>query len=112
MKFVSGLTSAFRMQYSSAGFMEMIFLDPTSFDQERYDFSYVRRDFLRAVRTMVFDVHPKPGTGNCRFAGRIWVEDQGGNIVRFNGTYTASLKPVKLKPVIVKSIAGGEAPAM
>jgi hypothetical protein len=68
--------------------MEMMFLDPISFDQQHYDFSYVRRDFLGAVRTLVFDVHPKPGTGSGRFTGRIWVEDQAGNIVRFNGTYT------------------------
>ena len=88
LKYVSGLTKAFKMQYISAGFMEMMFLDPISFDQQHYDFSYVRRDFLGAVRTLVFDVHPKPGTGSGRFTGRIWVEDQGGNIVRFNGTYT------------------------
>jgi hypothetical protein len=68
--------------------MEMMFLDPISFDQQHYDFTYVRRDFLGAVRTLVFDVHPKPGTGSGRFTGRIWVEDQAGNIVRFNGTYT------------------------
>ena len=88
MRYVSGLTKAFKMQYISAGFMEMMFLDPISFDQQHYDFSYVRRDFLGAVRTLVFDVHPKPGTGSGRFTGRIWVEDQAGNIVRFNGTYT------------------------
>jgi hypothetical protein len=88
LKYVSGLTKAFKMQYISAGFMEMMFLDPVSFDQQHYDFSYVRRDFLGAVRTLVFDVHPKPGTGSGRFTGRIWVEDQNGNIVRFNGTYT------------------------
>ncbi len=88
MKYVSGLSKAFKMQYISAGFMEMMFLDPISFDQQHYDFSYVRRDFLGSVRTLVFDVHPKPGTGNGRFTGRIWVEDQDGNIVRFNGTYT------------------------
>lgn len=88
MKYVSGLTKAFKMQYISAGFMEMMFLDPISFDQQHYDFAYVRRDFLGSVRTLVFDVHPKPGTGNGRFTGRIWVEDQDGNIVRFNGTYT------------------------
>jgi len=88
MKYVSGLTKAFKMQYISAGFMEMMFLDPISFDQQHYDFSYVRRDFLGSVRTLVFDVHPKPGEGNGRFTGRIWIEDQDGNIVRFNGTYT------------------------
>src|ERR1700678_1434413 len=90
VKYISGLTKAFKMQYISAGFMEMMFLDPISFDQQHYDFSYVRRDFLGSVRTLVFDVHPKPGTGSGRFTGRIWIEDQGGNIVRFNGTYTGS----------------------
>ena len=50
-------------------------------------FSYVRREFLGSVRTWVFDVHPKvPGMG--RFYGRVWIEDQDGNVVRFNGTYT------------------------
>jgi hypothetical protein len=92
LKYVSGLTKAFKMQYISAGFMEMMFLDPISFDQQHYDFSYVRRDFLGAVRTLVFDVHPKAGTGSGRFTGRIWVEDQAGNIVRFNGTYTGGNK--------------------
>src|SRR6202046_5490113 len=80
MKYISGLTKAFKMQYISAGFMEMMFLDPISFDQQHYDFTYVRRDFLGAVGTLVFDVHPKPGTGSGRFTGRIWVEDQAGNI--------------------------------
>ena len=51
-------------------------------------FSYVRREFLGSVRTWVFDVHPKVA-GMGRFYGRIWIEDQDGNIVRFNGTFTA-----------------------
>ena len=39
------------------------------------------------MRTAVFDVHPKV-KGMGRFFGRIWIEDQDGNVVRFNGTYT------------------------
>jgi Peptidase family M48 len=35
----------------------------------------------------VFDVTPKPKSGQGRFLGRIWVEDQDYNIVRLNGTY-------------------------
>ena len=50
-------------------------------------FSFVRREFLGSVRTWVYDVHPKVA-GMGRFYGRIWIEDQDGNIVRFNGTYT------------------------
>jgi hypothetical protein len=89
-KYVSGLTKAFNMSYSSTGFMDMMFLDPVSFDQQHYDFSYVRREFLGTIRTDVFDVRPKPKTGAGRFFGRIWIEEEGGNIVRFNGTYTSN----------------------
>src|SRR5580698_2787729 len=89
-KFLSGLTASFHMSYSATGFMDMMFLDPVSFDQQHYDFSYVRRDFLGGVRTLVFDVRPKPKEGVGRFSGRIWVEDQDGNVVRFNGSYTGN----------------------
>ena len=90
---ITGLTKALGLDksftYSPTGFMEMMFLDPSSFDQQHYDFSYVRREFLGTVRTWVFDVHPKANLkGMGRFTGRIWVEDQDGNVVRFNGTYT------------------------
>ena len=84
------LGSAFKMTYSSTGFMDMMFVDPTSYDRAHYDFAFVRREFLGEVRTEVFDVHPKPGNGSGRFVGRVWIEDQGGNVVRFNGSYTRS----------------------
>jgi hypothetical protein len=89
-KFLGDLTKSFSLSYSATGFMDMMFLDPVSFDQQHYDFSYVRRDFLGGVRTVVFDVKPKPKEGYGRFFGRIWVEDQDGNIVRFNGSYTGN----------------------
>jgi hypothetical protein len=89
---ITGLTKMLgleRFTYSNTGFMQMMFLDPTGFDQQHYAFSFVRREFLGAVRTWVFDVHPKADVkGMGRFYGRIWVEDQDGNVVRFNGTYT------------------------
>jgi hypothetical protein len=90
---ISGLTKALHLDtqftYSDTGFMEMMFLDPTGFDQQHYTFSFVRREFLGTVRTWVFDVHPKTDVkGMGRFYGRVWIEDEGGNVVRFNGTYT------------------------
>jgi hypothetical protein len=89
---VTGLTKLLGLEkftYSETGFMEMMFIDPKGFDQQHYAFSFVRREFLGNVRTWVFDAHPKvPGEG--RFYGRIWIEDQAGNVVRFNGTYTGS----------------------
>lgn len=88
---IAGLTKALGLDtkytYNPLGFTEMMFLDPTGFDQQHYQFSYVRREFLGSVRTWVFDVHPKT-SGMGRFFGRIWIEDQDGNIVRFNGTFT------------------------
>ena len=95
---ITGLTKALHLDtqfvYSETGFMEMMFLDPTGFDQQHYDFSFVRREFLGTVRTWVFDVHPKTSVkGMGRFYGRIWIEDQGGNVVRFNGTYTGPSDP-------------------
>jgi hypothetical protein len=90
-KYITDLTKSFHITYSETGFMDMMFLDPTGFDRQHYDFTYVRRDFLGAVRTWVFDVRPKSSVkGYGRFFGRIWVEDEGGNVVRFNGTYTGS----------------------
>jgi len=75
--------------FNTVGFSDMMFIDPTGFDQQHYVFSYVRREFLGSVRTWEFDVHPKVG-GTGRFTGRVWIEDQDGNVVRFNGTYTES----------------------
>jgi hypothetical protein len=89
-KYIGGLTKAFNLSYSPTGFMDMMFLDPVSFDLQHYDFAYVRREFLGNIRTVVFDVRPKPKTGAGRFFGRIWIEDQDGNIVRFNGSYTSN----------------------
>lgn len=90
---ITGLTKALgldkRFTYNPTGFMQMMFLDPSGFDEQHYAFSYVRREFLGQVRCWVFDVHPKV-SGMGRFYGRIWIEDQDGNVVRFNGTYTGS----------------------
>jgi hypothetical protein len=83
-----GLTKAFGVQYVPDGFLDMMFIDPSGFDQQHYDFIYVRRTFLGTIRTDVFDVRPKPQTGHGRFTGRVWIDDDSGNIVRFNGTYT------------------------
>ena len=82
--------------YSPSGFMDMMFVDPAGFDEQHYAFNYVRREFLGSVRTCVFEIHPKT-SGIGRFYGRIWVEDQGGNIVRFNGAYTSGQTELSYK---------------
>jgi hypothetical protein len=78
-----------KFAYNPTGFMQMMFLDPSGFDTQHYQLSYVRREFLGSVRTCVFNVYPKV-SGMGRFRGRVWIEDQDGNIVRLNGTFTPS----------------------
>jgi hypothetical protein len=77
----------FSLQFLPDGFLQMIFIDPRGLDKQNYKFDYVRREFLGEVRCLVFDVSPKDKSGKGRFLGRIWVEDQDFNVVRFNGAY-------------------------
>ena len=78
---------SFAMQFLPDGFLQMIFIDTNGFDKQHYKFDYVRREFLGEVRCLVFDVTPREKSGKGRFLGRIWVEDQDYNVVRFNGAY-------------------------
>jgi len=86
-RLLGGFQKLYKVQYQPMGFSWMVYADRTDFDREHYDFHYVRREFLGEVRCLVFDVTPKPKSGHGRFLGRVWVEDQGFNIVRLNGTY-------------------------
>lgn len=73
------------------GFAQMIVPDAFDFDRATYVFSFRRREFLGSVRTLVFEVQPR-STQPGKFVGRIWVEEEGARIVRFNGTYTGASK--------------------
>ncbi len=88
--FFGGLNKAFKFEYDSAGFTNMMVLDVSSFDREHYTFEYVGRAFLGEIRTDIFDVAPTEAKSHGRFLGRIWVDEEGGNIVRMNGVYTGS----------------------
>jgi len=87
--FVSWLSKAFKIEFMAQGFVQMLLPDANQFDRQHYDFRFVRREFLGDIRTYVFDVTPKPGLRPGRFIGRIWIEDTGGNIVHFSGTYSS-----------------------
>jgi len=80
------LSSVYTMKFLPLGFAQMVVMDE-DFQRKYYDFTFVRREFLGEVRCIVIDVAPKKDAGKGRFLGRIWVEDQDYNIVRFNGTY-------------------------
>jgi hypothetical protein len=79
---------SFAFPFAPDGFLQMIFVDTNGFDKQHYKFDYVRREFLGEVRCLVFDVTPEEKSSKGRFLGRIWVEDQDYNIVRFNGRST------------------------
>ncbi len=84
---LGGFTRLYKFEYKPMGFSWMIYADRDDFNRQTYDFKYVHREFLGDVRCIVFDVSAKQGTGNGRFRGRIWVDDQDYNIVRLNGFY-------------------------
>ncbi len=81
------LKNVYAMKFLPLGFAQMVVLDE-DFQRRYYDFTFVRREFLGEVRCIVLDVAPHKDASGGRFLGRIWIEDQGYNIVRFNGTYT------------------------
>jgi len=85
-RMLSKLTGMYSLHFLPMGFAQMVVLD-SDFQKRYYKFTFVRREFLGEVRCLVIDVQPKEGEKTVRFLGRIWVEDQDYNIVRFNGTY-------------------------
>ena len=74
----------FGFEYVPSGFAATTVPDRRVLDRDRYEFRFVRREFLDEVRTLVIEVQPK-GDDRDGFKGRIWVEDRDFNIVRFNG---------------------------
>ncbi len=72
------------LQYLPDGFAAMAAPDWDLLDTARYSFTLVRREFLGEARCFVLDVKPVKNA-NDGFSGRIWIEDRGYNIVRFNG---------------------------
>lgn len=73
--------------FHPVGFAGMITPDRTRFDPQHYNFSYQGRAFLGTVRCFIFDVTPRRASAQGSFIGRIWVEDRGDHLVRFDGTY-------------------------
>ena len=92
MGYITGLSASLHLTYHEAGFVQMLLVDSDSFNRQTYTFSYLRNDFLGTIPTVVFDVQPTKKNALGRFAGRIWVERNSGNIVRFNGDFAGSEK--------------------
>jgi hypothetical protein len=84
---LAGLTKALKFDYVPGGFASMLLLDPAHLDRQHYNVGFVKREFLGSVRTSAYDIEPKSSDKGAQFLGRIWVEEQDGNIVRFNGSF-------------------------
>ena len=100
LDYITGLSKSLHLQYNDMGFVRMILIDtqgPNSdgFNRTNYKFAYVRNDFLGTVPTQVFDVEPAKGRQSGRFVGRIWIERNGGNIVRYSGDLTGSQADIR-----------------
>jgi len=93
---LGGISDSLHLTFHESGFVQMILMDSNSFDRQHYTFAFVRNDFLGNIPTAVFDVTPISGKREYgRFFGRIWVETQGGNVVRFNGDFAGSIATMK-----------------
>ena len=92
--YLSGLSTSLHLTYHEAGFVQMLLVDSNSFNRGTYQFSFVRNDFLGTIPTVVFDVSPSKHGATGRFAGRVWIERNSGNIVRFNGDFSGSEKDI------------------
>jgi hypothetical protein len=90
-RMVTKLTGVYSLHFLPMGFAQMVVLD-SDFQKKYYNFNFVRREFLGEIRCLVIDVQPKEGQKIARFLGRIWVDDQDYNVVRFNGTYSPQPK--------------------
>ena len=58
MAYFSSLRADVKLQYIGAGFVQMLLVDPKTFDRSHYVFSFVQNRFLGNIPTAVFDVTP------------------------------------------------------
>src|SRR5579875_1129682 len=95
LSYLTSLSGSLHLTYHESGFVQMLLVDSNSYNRQTYNFSFLRNDFLGTIPTVVFDVQPVKKTAVGRFAGRIWIDRNSGNIVRFNGSFSGSEKDVR-----------------
>lgn len=77
------------LPFNQVAFAQALFPDFGHFDRRNYSFEFVRWEDLGEVHCAVLDVRPHGNSKKRGFVGRIWVEDQDYDIVRFNGAFTS-----------------------
>lgn len=81
--------AAKKSPFVAAAFAEAMFPDFDHFDRQNYEFEFVRWENLGDVRCAAIDVKPRGNAPGRAFAGRMWVESQNLNIVRFAGVHSS-----------------------
>jgi hypothetical protein len=93
--FLKNVVGSLRLEFAEAGFVRLALVDSTGdFDRQHYNFSFIQNELLGSVPTVVFAVEPVTRSAG-RFVGRIWVETNGGNIVRYQGDVEGTQKGVR-----------------
>ncbi len=96
--YITGLSASLHLTYHESGFVRMVIIDSDGpngdgFNRQNYNFSFVRNEFLGTIPCIVLDVQPvKKRAG--RFFGRVWIERNNGNIVRYNGDFAGEQKDI------------------
>ncbi|HEY4011075.1 MAG TPA: hypothetical protein VGM11_13055 [Acidobacteriaceae bacterium] len=95
LSYLTSLSGSLHLTYHESGFVQMLLVDSNSYNRQMYTFNFLRNDFLGTIPTVVFDVQPTKKSAIGRFAGRIWIDRNSGNIVRFNGSFSGGEKDVR-----------------
>jgi hypothetical protein len=95
LSYLTALSGSLHLTYHESGFVQMLLVDSNSYNRQMYTFNFLRNDFLGTIPTVVFDVQPTKKSAVGRFAGRIWIDRNSGNIVRFNGSFSGGEKDVR-----------------
>ena len=95
LSYLTGLSGSLHLTYHESGFVQMLLVDSNSYNRQMYTFNFLRNDFLGTIPTVVFDVQPTKKSAVGRFAGRIWIDRNSGNIVRFNGSFSGAEKDIR-----------------
>jgi hypothetical protein len=96
--YITGLSASLHLKFNESGFVRMVVIDSEGangdgFNRQNYNFAFVRNEFLGTIPCIVLDVQPvKKSPG--RFFGRVWIERNNGNIVRYNGDLAGSQQDI------------------
>jgi hypothetical protein len=94
LDYITHLSASLHLTYHDSGFVQMLLVDSNSFNRQMYQFSYVRGGFLGSVPVAMFDVQPMKKGAVGRFAGRIYIDQNSGSIVRFTGSFSGGTTDV------------------